>query len=220
MCRTYGAGRLHILQTQPARKRRAGLTCDAPTVLGHGAGSPAKPSKAQTGRPRDSSRGLPRRSALTAREEARVVEDSGDGFGVADFAALDPAFRGSEREQARRDFFVRFGVRLALLQAAGEEDDHALGEEARGREDFEHFCPTARGVAGFLFQFAPGALREAFVFLFVARDKLPEILAGYIAELTDDQDAAVRKHGQHDDRAWVRDHLSHCVDSARLNDAI
>src|SRR5574340_896669 len=96
-----------------------------------------------------------RDSSSPPADESSIVEDTGDGFRVAQLARANPSVELREREAAGGDALVGLGPRRSRPQALGGVEEHALADEAGSREDVEQFVETSRGVARLLEQFTP-----------------------------------------------------------------
>src|SRR5437667_3690459 len=144
------------------------------------------------------------RGTTASAQKAKIVENCGDGLGVAQAAAANHAFKFDWRERARGDDFVLLGLRAARRKPLRQEDEHALREEARRREDIQKNAEAARAVARLFEQLAGGAALRAFARLFAAGDKFPEELAAGVTELPDKHDAPVGQNGEDDDGARMR----------------
>lgn len=129
-----------------------------------------------------------------ARDEFGVVQNSGDGFHVADLAAANPTLEIGEGENARRDAFVLLGARDALLQSLGEKNHHVFLKEARGREKVSQFAHSPGGVTGFFGELAVRAFQKILTVIFPSGHQLPKELLGGVAVLANHEDAAVVKH--------------------------
>lgn len=152
--------------------------------------------------------------------EAEIVEDGGDGFGVAEFAGANPIFDLARCEGANGDAFVGFGMRRAGAKIARDVNDHAFADEAGGGEEVENFLPAARGVAGFFEEFALRAEERQLARLDASGDEFPKIASHGMAILADEEQTAVVEDGKDDDGAVVDDEVAGGADSAGLDDRV
>ena len=159
-------------------------------------------------------------AASKSAAEAEIVEDAGDGFGVAERAGANPSLEFVRREGLDGDALVVFGLRGAGAKAARDVDDHAFADEAGRGINVEDFLPAARGVAGFFEELALRAGEWRFAGLHAASDEFPEIVADGMAILANENHVAVVEHGKDDDGAVVHDDVALGADAAGLDDGV
>src|SRR5206468_10986217 len=106
---------------------------------------------------------------------------------------------------------VEFGMGLCRREVLGEKERHSLiavpGHQVGGAEQ----GPSLRHEAGFLSQLAP-CRRRNLLPRFVERPRrdLPQLAAGHIAELADENDAPGGIPRDDADRTWVSYDLPCC----------
>ena len=106
--------------------------------------------------------------------KARVVQNSGDGFGVAQRAAANHSF-GRASEKRRAEMRSSSSGRAAPCVSPVAAKIHMrLADEAGGREDLKQFSQAPGGVAGFLGQFAMRGRHWRFSGVHSSRDQFPE----------------------------------------------
>jgi len=155
-----------------------------------------------------------------AAAEAQVIQNGGDGFGVAEFAGANPIFDLARREGAKCDAFVGFRMRGASAKIARDVNDHAFADEAGSGKEIENFLPAARRVAGLFEELALGARKRPLAALDASRDEFPQIAADRMAILADEEQAPVVENGKHDDGAVVYDDIARRADAPRLDDRV
>ncbi len=149
----------------------------------------------------------------------QIGEDASDGFGVVEPAAPDHAVELGGTEGVHGDGFVRFGLGGTGREAVRGEDQHALGEKAGRREKIEELAEAPGAVAGFFEEFAASGGDGALAGFDAARDELPEMAAGGMAVLPDEDNAPAGKNGEKNDRAVVDDDVAGDRDAAGFDDA-
>ena len=138
-------------------------------------------------------------------------KDTGDGLGVVDLAGHRHLYGLRDGEEALGDVLVFFGLGFAFFQAAGEVDVHALVEEAGAGVEEEGFFPFFGSVAGFFEEFAFTADQRRFGAVEASGGEFPEVLAGGVAELADQEDSGLAGggvEGEDDYRAAVVDDVA------------
>ena len=152
--------------------------------------------------------------------ETQIIQNGGDGFGVAEFAGANPSFHFARVEGANGDALVGFGMRGAGAKIARDVNDHAFADEAGSGEEVENFLPTSRRVAGFFEKFAFRARKRPLARLDASGDEFPEIPSDGMAILANEQQAAVVENWQDDDGTVVNDDVARGADSSGLDDRV
>ena len=152
--------------------------------------------------------------------KAQIIQNGGDGFGVAEFAGPNPHFDLARREGAKRDALVGFGMRGTGAKIARDVHDHAFADEAGSGEKVEDFLPAARCVAGFLEEFAFRAGERLLAWLDATGDEFPQIASHGMTILADKEQATVVEDGKDDDGAVVDDEVARGADAAGLDDGV
>jgi two-component system, LytTR family, response regulator LytT len=155
-----------------------------------------------------------------ADQEAQIVQNSGDGFAVANFISPNHLFDFAVRKRFAGNLFVFLRLGFAGSQIFGEKNVHALFEKTwRGKnveEDVETFC----AVAGFFDQFAGSGAAGIFAIVDAACDEFPQELSRRVAILANQENPAVGQRGKNHHGPWVRDHFARDAQSAGLDDFI
>ncbi len=153
-------------------------------------------------------------------QEAQIVQDASDGFGVANFVAANHLFDFAVREGLNRDFFIFFRFSFAESQVFGEKNVHALFEKAGRGKNVEEDVETFRAIAGFFDQFAGSSASWIFAFVDASSDEFPEELPRSVAILANHHNASIGQRGENYHGARVRDDLARDAQAARLDDLV
>jgi len=100
--------------------------------------------------------------------------------------------RSREREEARLNALIVFGVGFAASQTGGEVDIHRLIQNARANEELKRVLPMLRRKTGFLQQFSLRRVRWFLAWIDLSRRQLPEVIVSGVTVLTFEQDARWR----------------------------
>jgi two-component system response regulator LytT len=153
-------------------------------------------------------------------QEAQIVQDSGDGFGVANFVAANHLFDFAVREGFAGNSLVFFRLGLAWSQVFGEKNVHALFEKTRRGKNIQKNVETLGAVAGFFDQFTSGGAARIFAVVDATGDEFPEKLPRGMAILSNHDNASIGQRGKNDDGAGVCDDFARDAQAARLDDFI
>src|SRR5271169_3440489 len=98
-------------------------------------------------------------------QEAQIVQDASDGFGVADFIAANHLFDFAVRERFASNSLVVLRLGFSEGQIFSKKNVHALFEKTGRRKNVEKNVEAFRAVAGFFDQFARGGASRVFAFV-------------------------------------------------------
>src|SRR6267143_4292159 len=129
-------------------------------------------------------------------KEGKIVQKTGDGFGVAEFSALNHLFQLGASEGARNDFLVHLGPRISTGKFLSEENIHSFLKKSRRRKNVQENAEMFGAKPRFFDEFAGGGPAGVFSLLYAASHQFPEELSGGMAVLAEKKDAAVRQEGQ------------------------
>jgi len=161
---------------------------------------------------------LPLRNEAGA--EAQIIQNGGDGFGVAEFASANPSFDFARRERPNGNALVVLGMRGAGAKIARDINQHAFADEAGSREEVEDSLPAARRVTRFFEEFAFRARKRLLAAFDASSDEFPQIVADGMAILPNQEQAAIVENGKDDDGAIVHDEVSRGAYAARFDDRV
>jgi hypothetical protein len=153
-------------------------------------------------------------------QEAQIVQDSGDGFGVANFVAANHLFDFAVREGFAGNPLIFFRLGFARSEIFGEKNVHALFEKTRRGKNVEENVEALGAVAGFFNQFAGRGAAGIFAVVDATGDEFPEKLSRSMAILANHDNASIGQRGENDDGAGVRDDFARDAQAARLDDFI
>src|SRR6266850_1935482 len=88
--------------------------------------------------------------SLLRSKEPQIVENSGDGFCVAQLAPANHLLQLLAIIGAGNNFLILFGFGDPGRQALGQEDEHALFQKPWGGEDVQEDSKFLGPVSGFL----------------------------------------------------------------------
>jgi len=146
-------------------------------------------------------------------KKGKIVQETGDGFGVAEFSVVNHLFQLGASEGARNDFFVHLRPRVSTRKLLREENIHSFLKKSRRRENVQEEAVAFGAKAGFLEKLAGGGPARIFTWLNAAGDLLPEELARGMAVLADEEDAAVREQGQDNDGTRMGNYFADRADT-------
>jgi len=153
-------------------------------------------------------------------QEAEIVQDSGDGFGVANFVATNHLFDFTVREGFAGNPLVFFRLGLAWSEIFGEKNVHALFEKAGCGKNVEENVETLGAVTGFFNELAGGGAAGVFAIVDTAGNEFPEKLTCSVAVLANHQNAAIGQRGENYHGAGMRNNFARNAQAARLDDFI
>jgi hypothetical protein len=153
-------------------------------------------------------------------QEAQVVQNSSDGFRVANFIAANHLFDFAVREGFAGNLFILLRLRFAGSQILREKNVHALLEKTGRGKNVEENVEAFRAVASFFNQLASGGAARIFTFVNAAGDKFPQELPRGVAILANHHNASIGQRGQNDHGAWVRDDFARGAQAAGLDDFV
>ncbi len=153
-------------------------------------------------------------------QEAQIIQDSGNGFAVANFISPNHLFDFAGRERFARNSFIFLRLRFTRSQIFGEKNVHALFEKTRGGKNIEENMETFGAVARFFDQLTCSGAAGIFAVIDAAGDEFPEKLSRRVAILANQENAAIGQRGENHDGAGVRDKFAHNTQATGLDDFI
>src|SRR6266403_57082 len=106
-------------------------------------------------------------------KEPQIVENSGDGFCVAQLPPANHLFQLLAVIGAGNNVLILFGFGDSCSQPFRQKDEHALLQKPRGGEDVQEDSKLPGAVPGFLDQLAGGGFAGTFARIDPARQQFP-----------------------------------------------